>query len=56
MKKSIMQNAQDHQIKTKQVRPENKDNLDSRKNEGQDFKANNSTHNKKETKEKHLKK
>lgn len=32
-------------------RPENKDNLDSRKNEEQDFKGGDTTHNKKETKE-----
>ena len=35
--------------KDRHLRPENKDNLDSRKNEEQDFKADDSTHNKKET-------
>lgn len=38
--------------KDRQMRPENKDNLDSRKNEEQDFKADDVTHNKKETKNK----
>lgn len=36
----------------KHVRVENKDNLDSRKNEEQDDKGNDVTHNKKETKAK----
>ena len=36
-------------------RAENKDNLDHRGNEEQDFKGSDLTHNKKETKEKHLK-
>ena len=36
-------------------RPENKDNLDSRVNEEQDFKGDDITHNEKETKEHHLK-
>ncbi len=36
-------------------RAQNKDNLDSRKNEEQNFKGSDLTHNKKETKEKHLK-
>lgn len=38
--------------KDRQMRPENKDNLDSRKNEEQDVKADDITHNKKETKNK----
>jgi hypothetical protein len=38
--------------KDRNMRPENKDNLDSRKNEEQDFKADDVTHNKKETKNK----
>ena len=36
-------------------RPENKDNLDSRKNEEFDFKGNDVTHNKKETHSEHKK-
>ena len=36
-------------------RAENKDNLDHRCNEEQDFKGNDITHNEKETKDKHLK-
>lgn len=38
--------------KDRHMRPENKDNLDSRKNEEQDIKADDITHNKKETKNK----
>jgi len=41
--------------KTNRKTVENKDNIDSRKNEEQDFKGNDSTHNQKETKAKHLK-
>lgn len=41
--------------KSKQARPENKDNLDSRKNEEQEFKGDDITHNRRETKTKHLK-
>lgn len=37
------------QVKGK-TRPENKDDMDSRKNEEQDFKGSDITHNKKETK------
>lgn len=37
-------------------RPENKDDLDSRKNEEQEYKGDDVTHNEKETKEDHLKK
>ncbi len=36
--------------KDRHLRPENKDNLDSRKNEEQEIKADDTTHNKKETK------
>jgi hypothetical protein len=36
--------------RSKQARPENKDELDSRKNEEQFFKGNDVTHNSKETK------
>ena len=36
--------------KDRHMRPENKDNLDSRKNEEQDKKGDDITHNKKETK------
>ena len=36
-------------------RAENKDNLDHRGNEEQDFKGNDITHNEKQTKDKHLK-
>lgn len=38
--------------KDRHLRPENKDNLDSRKNEEQEFKADDITHNKKEVKNK----
>ncbi len=38
----------------KHQRPENKDDLDSRKNEEYDFKGGDITHNKKETKKEHL--
>ena len=38
--------------KDRHIRPENKDNLDSRKNEEQDFKGDDVTHNKKENKNK----
>jgi len=38
--------------KDRHMRPDNKDNLDSRKNEEQDFKADDVTHNKKDTKNK----
>ena len=41
-------------VKFKHLSPENKDDLDSRKNEEQDFKGDDITHNKKDTKEKHL--
>lgn len=38
--------------KDRHMRPENKDNLDSRKNEEQDVKGDDITHNKKDTKNK----
>jgi hypothetical protein len=38
--------------KDKHLKPENKDNLDSRKNEEQELKADDTTHNKKENKSK----
>jgi len=41
-------------VKFKHVSPENKDDLDSRKNEEQDFKGDDITHNRKNTKERHL--
>lgn len=47
--KPVAQNKQSN-------RPENKDNLDSRANEEQEFKGDDVTNNKKETKEHHLKK
>lgn len=37
-------------VKGKHTRPENKDDMDSRKNEEQDFKGNDVTHNVKHTK------
>ena len=43
-----------HDYMGKHQRPENKDDLDSRQNEEHDFKKNDVTHNKKETKEGHL--
>ncbi len=42
-------------INNNKKRPENKDNLDSREGEEQETKGNDVTHNKKETKEHHLK-
>ena len=55
MKKNLTPGSKPAQTgKSKHVRPENKDDLDSRKNEEQDFKGNDVTHNKKSTKEKHL--
>ena len=53
MKKNpVMPSTEAKTQKDRHIRPENKDNLDSRKNEEQDFKANDVTHNKKETKNK----
>jgi len=43
-----------HNNPGKHQRPENKDNLDSRKNEEYDFKGGDMTHNKKDTKAEHL--
>lgn len=48
-------NQPNTQAASNRNRPENKDNLDSRKNEEQDFKGDDVTHNEKETKENHLK-
>ena len=56
MKKNTTQNNNRREMKSEQQRPENKDNLDSRKNEEQHVKGSDITHNKKETKTKHLKK
>ncbi len=42
-------------IQNNRKRPENKDNLDSREGEEQETKGDDVTHNKKETKENHLK-
>jgi hypothetical protein len=53
MKKNpVMPSTNAKAQKDRQMRPENKDNLDSRKNEEQDIKADDITHNKKETKNK----
>ena len=49
MKKQITGGTGSKQVKPKGLRPENKDELDSRKNEEQDFKGDDITHNKKET-------
>jgi len=43
-----------HDYTGKHQRPENKDDLDSRENEEQDFKKDDVTHNRKNTKAKHL--
>jgi len=51
MKKTTTQKPL-HDMKDKHQRPENKDNLDSRTGEEQDDKGSDTTHNKKETKEK----
>jgi hypothetical protein len=51
-KNSVMPSANAKAQKDRHIRPENKDNLDSRKNEEQDIKADDITHNKKETKNK----
>ena len=57
MKQSRNQNTkQSKQGMTNKPRPEIRDNLDSRENEEQNFKGDDITHNKKETKVKHLKK
>jgi hypothetical protein len=44
-----------HNYTGKHQRPENNDDLDSRENEEQDFKKNDTAHNKKDTKAAHLK-
>ena len=55
MKKNITPGSKPAQaVKFKHVSPENKDDLDSRENEEQNFKGDDITHNKKDTKEKHL--
>jgi hypothetical protein len=57
MKQTRSQNTkQSKQGMTNKPRPEIRDNLDSRENEEQNFKGDDITHNKKETKAKHLKK
>ena len=53
--RAAKQNDQAFQGQRKNQRPEIRDNLDSRKNEEQDFKGDDVTHNEKPTKEKHLK-
>jgi hypothetical protein len=51
MKKNKVTPATDAKTqKDRHMRPENKDNLDSRKNEEQDFKGDDITHNRKEKK------
>jgi hypothetical protein len=49
-------NRQNKQMVGHKPRPEIRDNLDAREGEEQMTKGNSSTHNKKETKEEHLKK
>ena len=49
MKKQQPSASKPAPVKSNRVKPENKDNLDSRKNEEQDFKGADVTHNKKET-------
>jgi hypothetical protein len=57
MKNTRNQNTkQSKQGVTNKPRPEIRDNLDSRENEEQMTKGNDTTHNQKETKAKHLKK
>jgi hypothetical protein len=51
-KNSIMPSSNAKTQKDRHIRPENKDNLDSRKNEEQDVKADDITHNKKDNKNK----
>jgi hypothetical protein len=51
-KNTAMPSTKTKTQKDRHMRPENKDNLDSRKNEEQDFKADDLTHNKKDTKNK----
>jgi hypothetical protein len=47
-KKSSQTGKENIQFNTNRNRPENKDNLDSRKNEEQNFKGDDVTHNRKE--------
>jgi len=55
MKKNIDPGSKRAQpLRYKHISPENKDDLDSRKNEEQNFKGDDITHNRKNTKEKHL--
>ena len=49
-KNSVMPSSNAKTQKDRHMRPENKDNLDSRKNEEQDFKGDDVTHNKKDNK------
>lgn len=46
--------ATQHNYTGKHNRPQNKDDMDSRENEEQDFKKGDETHNKKDTKAEHL--
>lgn len=48
-------NMQNKQMTGHRPRPDTRDDLDSRKNEEQDSKGNDVTHNEKETKREHLK-
>ena len=50
MKKENMQTRRSGPPDAKKKRPENRDDLGSRKNEEQDFKGDDTTHNKKEVK------
>lgn len=52
MKQDQSKNIKPQVLKDKNARPENKDNLDSREGEEQEYKGDDITHNKKETKEK----
>ena len=54
MKNNISSSKPVKPVKFKHESPENKDDLDSRKNEEQDFKGDDITHNRKNTKAKHL--
>jgi len=51
MKSNMTPQSKPQNTQSKQPNPENKDNLDSRKNEEQEFKGDDTTHNKKPTKE-----
>lgn len=54
MKKTTTQMTPLKSLKDKHMKPENKDNLDSRETEEQDDKGKNTTHNKKENKSKNV--